>query len=82
MPLDRDDGAPAPSAAAPPPAPPSEFEQKITKFLLREVPDSCIVKGVVRSSFASHSLVLTSVTLLHRSLLSWAAVWGFYSADL
>ncbi len=78
MPLDRDDGAPA----TPPPAPPSEFEQKITKFLLREVPDSCIVKGVVRPSFASYCLVSASVTLLHRSLPSWAAVWGFYSADL
>jgi hypothetical protein len=48
MPLDRDDGSDATAAAAPlPPAQPSEFEQKVTKFLMREVPDSCLVKGVV-----------------------------------
>jgi len=46
MTLDRDDGAPA---AAPPPQLPSEFEQKVTKFLMREVPDSCLIKGVVRN---------------------------------
>jgi hypothetical protein len=46
MPLDRDD-EPAAPAAAPLPAPPSEFEQKLTKFLMRELPDSCIIKGVV-----------------------------------
>ena len=48
MTLDRDDDAAAPAAAPLPPQLPSEFEQKITKFLMREVPDSCIIKGVVR----------------------------------
>jgi hypothetical protein len=51
MTLDRDDDAAAPAAAPPPPQLPSEFEQKITKFLMREVPDSCIIKGVVRPNF-------------------------------
>lgn len=57
MPLDRDDGSPPTSTTAPPPAPPSEFEQKLTKFLMREVPDSCVVKGVVRRRAFARALV-------------------------
>jgi hypothetical protein len=56
MTLDRDDDAAAPVAAPPPAQLPSEFEQKITKFLMRELPDSCIIKGVVRRNFFSRCL--------------------------
>lgn len=74
MPLDRDDGAPA---AAPPPELPSEFEQKVTKFLMREVPDSCLIKGVVCNRACLELQTFHSSHSLHRFRLSWAGAWGF-----